>query len=76
MSSDVALLSVRVAALRLGIAYSTLKQWIDAGRVRTLAALRLRRGDRAVAIFGPTEVMIGKEWSATEGMRRRERPGG
>jgi molybdopterin-binding protein len=30
-----ALLTVRVAAVRLGIGYSTLKQWIYQGRVRT-----------------------------------------
>ena len=30
-----ALLTVRVAAERLGVAYSTLKRWIGSGRVRT-----------------------------------------
>jgi excisionase family DNA binding protein len=35
-SSRLTLLPVRVAASRLGIGYSTLKQWIYAGRVRTI----------------------------------------
>jgi molybdopterin-binding protein len=38
-----------------------------------LAALRLRRGDHAVAIFGSTDVVIGKEGLANGGMRKRER---
>jgi excisionase family DNA binding protein len=36
MTLVVTRLSVRVAAMRLGIAHSTLKQWIYAGRVRTI----------------------------------------
>ena len=35
MALVLTLLPVRVAAMRLGIAYSTLKQWIYAGRLRT-----------------------------------------
>jgi molybdopterin-binding protein len=33
--ADVALLTVRAAAQRLGIGYSTLKQWIYQGKIRT-----------------------------------------
>ena len=33
--NTMALLTVRAAAQRLGVGYSTLKQWIYSGRVRT-----------------------------------------
>jgi molybdopterin-binding protein len=67
----VTLLTVRSAAARLGIGYSTLKQWIYQGRVRTTQTAgghhRIPDAeiDRLVARESPTSRRAGKRTPAT-----------
>jgi molybdopterin-binding protein len=117
MPSVTKLLTVRSAASRLGVAYSTLKRWVHAGHVRTtrtagghnrlhgfveevrvdgllaqvrmrvgdqtltavitadgVRALRLRRGDDAIAIVKSTEVMIARGPTTRRRARVEARP--
>jgi len=52
------LLTVRAAADRLGVAYSTLKQWIYDGSVRTT---RTRGGHHRIAESEVTRVLLGRD---------------
>lgn len=63
----VALLTVRAAADRLGVAYSTLKRWVLSGRVRTS---RTEGGHHRIA-EAEVERLLAKQGSATPSPARR-----
>ena len=67
-----ALLTVRAAAQRLGVGYSTLKHWIYLGKVRTTSTAG---GHHRIA---ETEIerLTAQTTAATPKTRRRARPGG
>ena len=52
------LLTVRAAADRLGVAYSTLKQWIYDGAIRTTTT---RGGHHRIALSEVDRILIGKD---------------
>jgi excisionase family DNA binding protein len=74
---DVALLTVRAAAERLGVGYSTLKQWIYRGRVRTTQTAgghhRISDAeiDRLVARHAPRRVRPVMRVASVAAARRR-----
>ena len=67
------LLTVRAAADRLGVAYSTLKQWIYDGEIRTT---KTRGGHHRIAEAEVTRALLSKERSsaAPRGATGRRRP--
>jgi molybdopterin-binding protein len=67
-----ALLTVRAAAERLGVAYSTLKQWIYSGSVRTTTTA----GGHHRISEHEIERLVARSGTAREGAQRRGRPGG
>jgi molybdopterin-binding protein len=67
-----ALLTVRAAATRLGVAYSTLKQWIYSGAVRTTTTA----GGHHRVSDGEVERLIAKTSPASGGRPRRSKPSG
>ena len=66
-----ALLTVRAAATRLGVAYSTLKQWIYSGAVRTTTTA----GGHHRVSDSEIERLIAKTSPASGGRPRRSKPG-
>jgi hypothetical protein len=76
-------LSVRVAAMRPGIAHSTLKQWINAGRIRTIPTVGgPRRAQRCQIVSGDGSRSANRRsacWSSPSnscGSMASENPGG
>ncbi|HEX5110731.1 MAG TPA: TOBE domain-containing protein [Vicinamibacterales bacterium] len=67
-----ALLTVRTAATRLGVAYSTLKQWIYSGAVRTTTTA----GGHHRVSDSEVERLIAKTSPAAGGRPRKSKPGG
>jgi len=67
-----ALLTVRAAATRLGVAYSTLKQWIYSGAVRTTTTA----GGHHRVSDSEIERLIAKTSPASGGRPRRSKPSG
>jgi molybdopterin-binding protein len=67
-----ALLTVRAAAQRLGIAYSTLKQWIYHGTVRTTTTA----GGHHRISDAEIERLIAKSRPGAPNAKRRRSPGG
>jgi molybdopterin-binding protein len=62
------LLTVRAAADRLGVAYSTLKQWIYDGEIRTT---KTRGGHHRISETEIARALLGKDKSARPAARKR-----
>jgi molybdopterin-binding protein len=66
------LLTVRAAADRLGVAYSTLKQWIYDGEIRTT---KTRGGHHRVAESEVTRVLLSREGDPVQAVARKPATG-
>src|SRR5579864_4863561 len=67
-----ALLTVRVAAERMGIGYSTLKQWIHQGKIRTTQTA----GGHHRLSEAEVDRMLARQSPLAQAQSRRERPTG